>query len=73
MNALQKLLCLWKRWRLRKAQEKYAMWKARHEEEMRQLRDGGWSYQGNPYNRHAAIRDAGKAAKYMERVERAKE
>lgn len=55
-------------WRLRRARENYAKWKARHEEWQRQL-DHDSLFAGNAYNRHQTIRAAGQAAKYLERVE----
>lgn len=58
----------WRARQLRVAQEKYAMWKAKHLEYERQLvQDMAFGH--NPYNRNRAIHAAGEEAKYMERVE----
>ena len=65
---MNKFLQLWQRWRLRRAQEKHAMWKGRHEEWQRQLQADPY-FANNPYNRHKTIQAAGKAALYNERIE----
>jgi len=69
MNMIQTLGRWWRQRQLRLAQEKYAQWKAKHEEWLRQLKEADISFQLNPYNRHCAISAAGKMAKYAERVE----
>lgn len=62
------LLQLYRHWRLRRAKESYALWKARKEEWQRQLAQDP-SFARNPYNRHRTIHAAGKEAQYLERVE----
>lgn len=62
------ILKWWRARQLRRAQENYALWKARAEEGRRQLQTD-LSYAANPYNRHSVIRAAGQEAKYLERVE----
>lgn len=66
---MKHLLKLWHQWRLRRAQEKYAVWKAKHAEYQRQLDSRDYAFSTNPYNRHLAIRAAGREALYLERVE----
>jgi len=61
------LLRAYRRWRLRRAREKYAYWKGRREMLEHQLKDSFFA--SNPHNRNCAIHAAGNEAKFMERVE----
>lgn len=67
------ILVEWKKWRLRRAKENYAKWKARHEAANSQMqlaiRNGDMGYVFNPYNRSKIVTAAGEEAKYLERVE----
>jgi hypothetical protein len=66
---IKQLITGYKRWRLRRAMENHALWKARYAELERQLKEGDASYRCNSYNRNQAIRASGLEAKYAERVE----